>query len=138
MALGHLNEEVRYAKRAIRLDFSFRTKAGNDPDAIRDGTADIVQSVSRTGGVYTITLKPGFKIPRQRTRIDVTLSGAAAPTKFCTAAEVAGSYNPGARTLQVVVINLTTGAQGAAEPDDGTWVNVSLVGPEIEKFKDAV
>lgn len=138
MALGHINEEVRYAKRSIRLNFSFRTKAGADPDAIRDMTSGIVKSVTRSGGVYTVTFKPNFPLPLQTTSCQATLRGSATPTKFCTVEEVTGSYDPVARTIQFAVINLTTGAQGVAEPDDQTWVSVQLLGPAAPAFKDAV
>lgn len=130
--------ELTYVRHAVRLNFSFRTKAGNNPDAIRDGSGKIIGSVTRTGGVYTITFKSGFKIPRQRTSCNVTLSGSATPTKMAFGADVAGSYDPVARTMQVVVMAEAAGSFAVGEPDDGTWVNVQVCGPGIDAFKDAI
>lgn len=138
MSLASTNDVRQYAKQVINLRFSFRTKAGQNPDAIRDGKSKIIKSVTRSGGVYTVTFNPAFPLPRQTSDCQVSMRSAAAPTKFCQAYEVAGSLDTTARTMQFVVINFTTGAQGAAEPDDATWVTVNWCGPGIDTFKDAV
>lgn len=140
MSIARTVDVREYVKHAIRLRFSFRTKAGQNPDAIRQGTAGFVKSVTRSGGVYTITFNPSFPIPQQLTYRNANLESAAAPTKFGDAFMVKGGYDPVARTVQcaVAITSQAGGASTVAEPDDGDWVNVDISGPGINIFKDAV
>lgn len=140
MSIARTNDVREYVKHAVRLRFQFRTKAGQNPDAIRQGTAGFVKSVTRSGGVYTVTFNPSFPIPQQLTYANANLHSSATPTKFCDAYYVKGSFDPVARTLQVAVA-LTSQAGGAssiAEPDDGDWIAVDVSGPSITTFKDAI
>lgn len=145
MATGRINDVRQYGKHVVTLKFSFRTKAGQNPDAIRDGSAKFVQSVTRSGGVYTVTLKTpynigNFPVPQQVTYANANLNSSATPTKFGDAYYVKNSYDPVARTFQVAVAitSQAGGASSIAEPDDGDWVGVEVTGPSVATFKDAV
>ena len=145
MAIARINDVRQYGKQVVCFKFSFRTKAGQNPDAIRDGSAKFVSSVTRSGGVYTITFKSpynvgNFPIPQQITYANCNLNSSATPTKFGDAYYVKNSYDPVARTMQVAVAitSQAGGASSIAEPDDGDWIGVEITGPGIATFKDAV
>lgn len=135
MAIGTINDETQYARRVIVLRGRFRINGTTTPDGIRDGKGGIVLSVARDSqGLFTVTLKPGFPIPKQETFTAVTLEQAAAPTNHSDAKFVRDSLNTTNRTFQVITQRMGTPAVN--DPDDNDVVNFCIVGPAVDAFKD--
>jgi len=135
MALGTVNDETQYARRVLILRGRFRINGTTTPDEIRDGKSGIVLSVARnSAGLFTVTLKPSFPIPKQATFSMAALQQAAAPTAYAVAAMVRDTYDPVARTFQVATRRITGPATN--DPDDNDVVDFTIIGPAIDAFKD--
>jgi hypothetical protein len=135
MAVGTINDETQYARRVIILRGRFRINGVTTPDEFRDGRAGIILSVTRVSqGLFEVTLKPSFPIPKQITFSTAHLAQAAAPTAFAVAAMVRDTYDPVARTFRVATRRITGPATN--DPDDNDVVDFQLVGPMIDAFKD--
>lgn len=144
MAVRVYNDEGRYLRRQVELKFSFLIPSTptNAPTVVRDGQGAQVASVSAiASGVQTVTFKtadasPGLVLPRQLSWGSVSLSAAASGAVLTRADLVTGGYDPAARTLQIVYRDSDDGAV-AASPAAGTWVFVTIQGPDVDQFKDA-
>lgn len=134
MAIGTHNDVEQHAKYVVELALAFRVNGVTTPDGFRDGKANLILSVVRnSAGLFTVTLKPGFRIPFQLTVGFATVSQAAAPTADCDAYVVRDTYNPTARTFQVATRVTNTGVVGDA--DDNDIVSVYLRGPGALAFR---
>lgn len=133
MSIGTIVDETQYAKRVLKLYGSFRINGVTTPDNLWDGKSEIISAVARnSAGTFTVTLAPGFPIPRQITFAVANVSQAAVPTVRVDGYVVRDSWNPTARTFQVV----TKTSAAVADPDDNDVVNFYLRGPAVDSFKD--
>lgn len=134
MAVGTHNDVEQHAKTVVELALAFRVNGVTTPDGLRDGKASIILSVARTSqGLFTVTLKPGFRIPTQLTFAIANVSQAAAPTADVDAYVVRDTYNPTTRVFQVATRIVNTGVVN--DPDDNDIVNVYLRGPGSTQFR---
>ena len=81
-----------------------------------------------------MTLAPTFPVPRQITSSFVSVSSGAVPTVRVDGYVVVDSWNPTARTFQVV----TKTSAAVADPDDNSLVSFYLRGPAVDSFTDPV
>lgn len=112
----------------VRLHGSFQTNGTGAPTVIRDGHSTLTKSAVRTSaGLYTVTLASGMPVPQIPIDQWAHLESSATPTIVAQANVVGGSYDPSARTFQVVVYH-TSGTPGVGDPDTGQRINWELVG----------
>ena len=130
-----------YATKRIRLGFSFRTDADNNPDAIRQEKGTYVTSVVRTAaGRYTVQL--AGMIPRQLTYALVAQHNADESPTSATLPSLGYVKNLAVDTtlkqIEVcVMVANGAGAPGVGLPEDNTWVSVVIEGPETSTRADA-
>jgi hypothetical protein len=134
MAIGTHNDVEQHAKYVVELALGFRINGVTTPDGFRDGKANLILTVVRNNpGLFTVTLKPGFRIPFQITHAEVGVQQAAAPTADVTGYLVRDTYNPTTRAFQVATRITNTGVVG--DPDDNDIVTVYLRGPGALAFR---
>ncbi len=126
----------------VRLTFSFRTDADNNPDAIRQEKGTYVTSVVRTAaGRYTVTLAKGY-CPYQLTGAQVTQHN---PDEAPTSATLPSvgyvknlAVDQSTRTFEVcLMVANGAGAPAVGLPEDNTWVTVTIEGPLSPSRADA-
>lgn len=139
-------EDGSNVRRKFTLEGSFKYGAsGNTVDTIRDGHTGIVSGVTRTAaGKYTVQLDTTTKYPVPTRFVSemVRVSTGSAPSKVCQAQYVQGSWDPAAKSFQI--INLVLGTVGGAaaapvvgDPDDGQRIMFRLVGSLSSAGTDA-
>ncbi len=134
MAIGTHNDVEQHAKYVVELALGFRINGVTTPDGFRDGKANLILTVVRNGaGLFTVTLKPGFRIPFQVTHCDVGVQQAAAPTADVTGYLVRDTYSPVTRSFQVATRLTNTGVVG--DPDDNDIVTIYMRGPGAAAFR---
>lgn len=134
MAIETHNDVGQHAKYVVELAFAFRINGVTTPDGFRDGKANLLLTVVRnSAGLFTVTFKPGFRIPKQLTFGVANVSQAGAPTADVDAYVVRDTYNPATRVVQVATRIVNTGVVG--DPDDNDIVNVYLRGPGVDAFR---
>jgi hypothetical protein len=135
--MQNYKEDGSNVRRAMSIRGSFKyTAAGNLVGVIRDGKSSLIASVTRVSpGLYTVALNTSSKypVPLRNVTETVKVSHSATPTKVSDAKYVAGSWDPVAKTFQIV--NLVVGTVGGAaaapvvgDPDDGARISFTLVG----------
>lgn len=115
-----------YIPARVAFEGSFRIDGTDDPDDIRDGNTNMIESVEREDvGLFTVTLAEGFPIPEKLVTEDAFLSQTVAPTADAEAVIVLDSYSQSTRSFQVQV---RTVAGVATDADDNDRVGFVLVG----------
>lgn len=132
-----LNQELGgYHKGLIRLLGSFRIDGTSNPDVVRDGNTNMITSVVRTSeGLFTVTLRTGFPIPKRLLYWNVHLAQAANPTVSVRAYMVVDSYSQAARSFQIQVGDFA--GDEVIDPDDNDMIAFELVGSILTVGEDA-
>lgn len=139
-------EDGSNVRRAVKIRGSFKyTAAGNLVGVIRDGHTGLITSVTRTAaGKYTVQLDTSTKypVPTRFVTERVNVSTAAAPTKVSKAYAVHGSWDPVAKSFQIINVVLgTIGGAAAApvigDPDDQVRIAFELCGSVSSAGTDA-
>ena len=145
MATRVYNDEGRYLRHAVELEFSFVLPATptDAPTVIRDGQGALVASVSAIStGVQTITFKtheqsPGIVLPQEIVSWSVEIAKAATGDHMTAPNLVAGSYDLATRTVDIVYRDSDDGAVGTTDLAAGDVVCIKLKGTSLEQFTES-
>lgn len=132
-------ERGGYGVDVIRLRGSFRIDSTNDPDVIRDGNTNMVESVERdSAGLFTVTFAAGFPIPLRLISGGCNLWRGAVPTQEISECHlVVDSYSQATRSFQVACVDGVDGSNAAVDPDDDDMIAWELVGSITSAGTDA-
>lgn len=119
-----------YLGAVMRFGGSFRIDSTNNPDVVRDGNSNCIESVVReSAGLFTVTFLGGqqaFPLPSKLTSWKVDLAQGVAPSQACKAHYVVDSYSAVTRTFQIQCWDFET--PSAVDPDDNDMIAFELVG----------
>ncbi len=125
-----------YIPGLVTLEGSFRADSTNDPDDVRDGNTNIIDSVVREStGLFTVTFDVGFPLPEKLVFETASHQPAIAATVPLEVKIVADSYSQADRSFQIQVkkaTNADTTTLTVADPADddriGFYLRGSIVG----------
>jgi hypothetical protein len=126
-------------RKRVEIEGSFLVNGSSDPDGIRDGNTNTIESVVLTStGLFTVTLAEHILadfIPSQWITEEAWLNPVdATPVLVCACGVVEGSWDQAARTFQILTTKVAdTGASAYFDPapenpDDNSRVCFRLVG----------
>lgn len=137
-------EHGGYGKGVLRIYGSFQINGTSNPDVIRDGNTNLIESVVRdSAGLFTVTLREGATLPARCVTEDAWPSPIGTPVKVVTCGIVVGSYSQATRSFQVQTNIVASTAYSAytdpavGDPDDNSRVNFELVGSRLSVGTDA-
>lgn len=124
-----VQEKGGYASGIVRLHGSFATHGSSAPDTLRDGHCSLITGVTRvSAGLYKVALNvEATLLPHKLVDKFVHLESSATPTIIAQANYVQGSWDPVAKTFEIVVYH-TSATAGVGDPDTGSVINFMLVG----------
>lgn len=133
-----------YNGQVVRLGGSFRVNGTSDPDAVRDGNSNCIESVVLTStGLFTVTFEGDWPLPEKLITWSVDMQRVAEPTQAGSAYLLIDSYSQATRSFQIAF----SGPEAAdpddthlvtADPDDNDWICFELVGCIDSSGTDAV
>jgi hypothetical protein len=124
------NSKGYIGNQEVVLSGSFRIDGTDDPDVIRDGNTNMVESVERdSAGLFIVTLASGFPIPERLRSWKISMARAAVPTQEISECFlVVDEYDHVERTFQIACVDGVDGSNAAVDPDDNDMIAWELVG----------
>jgi hypothetical protein len=118
------------ARQRIRILGSFRTNGSGAPTILRDGKSSSFSVARISAGLYTVTLLGEHCLPERLIHERADMSrGAVIGVGMTNAFIVDGSWNPTARTFQIVMlVTAAAGTVSVADPITGERCNFELIG----------
>ncbi len=103
----------------IRLNGAFRLDGTSNPDVIRDGKSNCIESVVRESeGLFTVTFADGFPLPVRLTKEFASISQPVLPTVWAKAHVVLDSYSASTRSFQIQLLEAIAAGDTGAEVSD--------------------
>ena len=123
----------------VVLSGSFRIDGTDDPDVIRDGNTNMVESVVRDDvGYFIVTLASGFPIPETLRSWKISLSRTAVPTQEISECFlIVDTYSQISRSFEIACVDGVDGSNAAVDPDDNDMISWELVGSTNSAGTDA-
>jgi len=117
------------------MEGSFVPDGTNDPSDIRDGGSGLISVAYVSAGLFRVTIGERFALPEECVTEEAWINPVdATPVLVCECAVVEGSYDPVARTFDILCTKVAdTGASAyfdpaPSNPDTGSRVGFRMAG----------
>lgn len=121
--------------RKFEMEGSFTPDGVNPPDGVRSGRSDAFSVAYVSAGLFRVTIKGRYALPAQCVTEEAWINPVdATPVLVCTCGVVEGSYDPVARTFDILCTKVgDTGASAyfdpaPSNPDDNSRIGFRMAG----------